>query len=152
MCPWGHLLPLDPQFLPCDHAKRLNFFNWILQNIHDGIIDPHLIFFSDEACPFTWAFLNSEWQIWSTDKPNFIHETPLHGEKIRVWCAVNAYRVTRPIFYEMCMCRFRMTGARAQINQILYPKLPYMMRRSEFGTQWMHKDTGMTYSQHSLNS
>ena len=32
------------ELLPHDHAKRLNFSNWILQIVHNGIIDPHLIF------------------------------------------------------------------------------------------------------------
>jgi hypothetical protein len=35
---------------PRDPASRVNFCNWMLQSIHDGEIDPNLIFFSDEAC------------------------------------------------------------------------------------------------------
>ncbi|PSN46547.1 hypothetical protein C0J52_19601, partial [Blattella germanica] len=42
------------QLLPTDDAGRRNFCNWYLQAIHDGVVDPTLVFFSDE----TWFHLS----------------------------------------------------------------------------------------------
>jgi hypothetical protein len=33
----------------CDYGRRTHFCNWILQAVHDGILDPELTFFTDEA-------------------------------------------------------------------------------------------------------
>ena len=59
------------------------------------------MFLSDE----TWFHLRGHVLIqnhryWGANKPNFIHETPLHDEKIGIWCAVNVYCLIGSIFYE----------------------------------------------------
>jgi hypothetical protein len=32
-----------------DYAAKIRFCNWLLQNVHDGIVDPHFLFMTDEA-------------------------------------------------------------------------------------------------------
>jgi hypothetical protein len=32
-----------------DYAARIRFSNWLLQNVHDGIEDPQLLFMTDDA-------------------------------------------------------------------------------------------------------
>jgi hypothetical protein len=32
-----------------DFAARIGFCNWLLQNVRDGIVDPQLLFMTDEA-------------------------------------------------------------------------------------------------------
>jgi hypothetical protein len=32
-----------------DYAARIRFCNWLLQNVHDGIVDPQLLFMTHEA-------------------------------------------------------------------------------------------------------
>ena len=86
---------------PPDNVSRVNFCNWVLQNIVDGIVDPQLIIFSDEA----WFHLRGHVcsqnnRYWSTENPRIIHEVPLHDAKIGVWCAVSAKRIIGPIFFE----------------------------------------------------
>jgi hypothetical protein len=34
---------------PRDLGSRINLFNWFLQSVHDGEIDHHWTFFSDDA-------------------------------------------------------------------------------------------------------
>jgi hypothetical protein len=36
-----------------DYAERIHFCNWFLQNVHDGVKDPQLLFTSDG----TWFHL-----------------------------------------------------------------------------------------------
>lgn len=86
---------------PRDYEIRVNFSNWILRNVNDRVIDPHLIFFSDEAWFHLHGYVSSQNnRYWSTEKPDFVHEVPLHDQKIGVWCAVSAYRIIGPIFFD----------------------------------------------------
>jgi hypothetical protein len=32
-----------------DYGRRTHFCNWFLQAVHDGVLDPKLMFFTDEA-------------------------------------------------------------------------------------------------------
>ena len=85
---------------PRDPEMRLRFCNWMLQNVNNGIIDPCLIWFTDEA----WFHLNGyvlsqNNRYWSHENPHRIHEIPLHDERIGVWCAVNGFRIIGPIFF-----------------------------------------------------
>jgi hypothetical protein len=34
-----------------DYAARIHFCNWLLQNVHDGIVDPQLLFMTDDRGP-----------------------------------------------------------------------------------------------------
>lgn len=89
------------QLLPHDNAARLNFCNWILDNVNDQTIDPRLIFFTDEAWFHLHGYVSSQNnRYYATEKPNFVHETPLHDQKIGVWCAISGYRIIGPIFYD----------------------------------------------------
>ena len=60
-----------------------------------------LIIFSDEAWFHLQGHVSSQSnRYYATEKPNFVHETPLHYQKIGVWCAINGYRIIGPIFYD----------------------------------------------------
>jgi hypothetical protein len=74
---------------------------FLLLSIHNGEIDPNLIFFSDEA----WFYLNGEVntqnsRYWSDSNPRIIHEFPLHDSKIGVWCGLRQDKIVGPIFFE----------------------------------------------------
>ena len=82
-----------------DLEKRLCFCNWMLQNVNDGTVVSRLILFSDEAWFHFNGYISSQNNRYcSQDNPHRIHEIPLHDEWIRVWCAVNGYRIIGPIF------------------------------------------------------
>jgi hypothetical protein len=87
---------LTPVYTP----QRIWFCNWMLQNVHDWLIDLQLLFITDEAY-FHWSgYVNSQntW-IWSDEKPHAVHPIPLHYIKIGVWCAVSARWIIRPMSY-----------------------------------------------------
>jgi hypothetical protein len=37
---------------------------------------------------------------WATENPCDVHQTPLHSEKIVVWCGVASFGVISPYFFE----------------------------------------------------
>jgi hypothetical protein len=77
-----------------DPVARINFCYWFLQSIHDGEVDPQLVFFSDETWFSLCGEVNSQNnRFWSAENPRHIHEFPLHDEKIGVWCAISASRI-----------------------------------------------------------
>jgi hypothetical protein len=83
-----------------DFNLRITFCNWLLRNVHDGIIDPYLFFMSDEAWFHVSGIVNAQnSRIWDTENPHVLHQRPLHDIKVGVWCAVSAQRVTGPIFF-----------------------------------------------------
>jgi hypothetical protein len=75
----------------CDYGRRTHFCNWCLQAVHDGVLDPKLTFFADEA----WFHLSgyiiaqNNWY-WSSINPKQTFEVLLHDQKIGVWCAITA--------------------------------------------------------------
>jgi hypothetical protein len=78
-----------------DFAARIGFCNWLLQNVHDGIVDPQLLFMTDEAWFYVSGLVNVQnVRIWSDDNPHAIHQVPLLSEKMGVWCAPSPRRIT----------------------------------------------------------
>jgi hypothetical protein len=84
----------------CDYGRRTHFCKWFLQAVHDGVLDPKLTFFSDEAwfhlSGYITAQNNRYWNIINLKK---MFEVPLHNQKIGVWCAITASQIVGPIFF-----------------------------------------------------
>jgi hypothetical protein len=38
-----------PEIKPVDYKRRVRFCNWFINCVHDGLLDPKLTFFIDEA-------------------------------------------------------------------------------------------------------
>ncbi|GFU19499.1 uncharacterized protein TNCV_4371711 [Trichonephila clavipes] len=72
-----------------DHRARRRFVEWA-QNEIAGVPDFHKrIFFSDEAHFWLNGYVNKQnCRIWSEANPQVYVETPLHPEKLTVWCAL----------------------------------------------------------------
>jgi hypothetical protein len=65
-----------------DFAARIGFCNWLLQNVHDGTVDPQLLFMPNKAWFHVSGHVNTQnARIWSNDNPHTIHQVPLHSEK-----------------------------------------------------------------------
>ncbi len=59
------------------------------------------IFYAAEAWFHLSGHINSRnYQIWSSNNPHALEETPLHPIKVGVWCAVSKLRVIGPIFFD----------------------------------------------------
>ncbi|GFU56893.1 putative DD41D transposase [Trichonephila clavipes] len=72
-----------------DHQARRRFVEWA-QNEIDVVPDFHkLILFSDEAHFWLNGYVNKQnCRIWSEANPQVYVETPLHPEKLTVWCTL----------------------------------------------------------------
>ncbi|GFT02542.1 putative DD41D transposase [Trichonephila clavipes] len=72
-----------------DHQARRRFIEWA-QNEIDVVPDFHKrILFSDEAHFWLNGYVNKQnCRIWSEANPQVYVETPLHPEKLTVWCAL----------------------------------------------------------------
>jgi hypothetical protein len=82
-----------------DYGRRTHFCNWFLQAVHDGVLDPKLTFFTDEAWFHLSGYINAQnIRYWSNINPRQTFEVPLHDQKIGVWCAITASRIVGPIF------------------------------------------------------
>ncbi|GFW38423.1 hypothetical protein TNCV_1332761 [Trichonephila clavipes] len=72
-----------------DHQARRRFVEWA-QNVIAVVPDFHKrILFSDEAHFWLNGYVNKQnCRIWSEANPQVYVETPLHPEKLTVWCAL----------------------------------------------------------------
>ncbi|GFW10355.1 uncharacterized protein TNCV_5097061 [Trichonephila clavipes] len=84
-----------------DHQTRRRFIEWA-QNEIAVFPDFHKrILFSDEAHFWLNGYVNKQnCHIWSEANPQVYVETPLHPEKLTVWCALWAGRIIVPYFFK----------------------------------------------------
>ncbi|GFW75392.1 uncharacterized protein TNCV_4190461 [Trichonephila clavipes] len=84
-----------------DHKARRRFVEWA-QNKIAVVPDFHKrILFSDEAHFWLNGYVNKQnCRIWSEANPQVYVETPLHPEKLTVWCALWAGGIIGPYFFK----------------------------------------------------
>ncbi|GFV94830.1 DUF4817 domain-containing protein [Trichonephila clavipes] len=84
-----------------DHQARRRFVEWA-QNKIDVVPDFHKrILFRDEAHFWLNGYVNKQnCRIWSEANPQVYVETPLHPEKLTVWCALGAGGIIGPYFFK----------------------------------------------------
>ncbi|GFU55303.1 putative DD41D transposase [Trichonephila clavipes] len=84
-----------------DHQARHRFVQWA-QNEIAVVPDFHKqILFSDEAHFWLNGYVNKQnCRIWSEANPQVYVETPLHPEKLTVWCALWAGGIIGPYFFK----------------------------------------------------
>ncbi|GFU57145.1 uncharacterized protein TNCV_1780071 [Trichonephila clavipes] len=84
-----------------DHQARRRFVEWA-QNEIAVVPDFHKrILFSDEAHYWLNGYVNKQnCRIWSEANPQVYVETPLHPEKLTVWCALWAGGIIGPYFFK----------------------------------------------------
>ncbi|GFX53697.1 DUF4817 domain-containing protein [Trichonephila clavipes] len=84
-----------------DHQARRKFVEWA-QNEIAVVPDFHKrILFSDEAHFWLNGYVNKQnCRIWSEANPQVYVETPLHPEKLTVWCALWAGGIIGPYFFK----------------------------------------------------
>ncbi|GFW47967.1 uncharacterized protein TNCV_2401541 [Trichonephila clavipes] len=84
-----------------DHQARRRFVEWA-QNEIAVVPDFHKrILFSDEAHFWLNGYVKKQkCRIWSEANPQVYVETPLHPEKLTVWCALWAGGIIGPYFFK----------------------------------------------------
>ncbi|GFU90179.1 transposable element Tc3 transposase [Trichonephila clavipes] len=85
-----------------DHQARRRFVEWA-QNEIAVLPDFHKrILFSDEAHFWLNGYVNKQnCRIWSEATPQVYVETPLHREKLTIWCALWAGGIIVPYFFKI---------------------------------------------------
>ncbi|GFV19423.1 transposable element Tc3 transposase [Trichonephila clavipes] len=102
---WGSQHHLGPTFGLAihqnDHQARRRFVEWAQSEIA-VVPDFHKrILFSDEAHFWLNRYVNKQnCRIWSEANPQVYVETPLHPEKLTVWCALWAGGIIGPYFFK----------------------------------------------------
>ena len=85
---------------PLDHLIRRNFSNWALAKLEENEEFHRKIIFSDEAYFWLNGFVNKQnMRYWSATNPNVLLETPLHPQKVTVWCGFHAVGVIGLYFF-----------------------------------------------------
>lgn len=82
---------------PNDHRMRCQFGEWAEAQIDIDFEFPFKILFSDEA---DFWLKKQNCRIWSGENPQAFVETPLHPQKITVWCALWAGGVIDPYVFK----------------------------------------------------
>ena len=100
-----HLFPykiqLTQKLLPQDHASRRAYANNMLQLVNDNPDFHEKIIMSDEAHFHLDGYVNKQnSRFWADGNPQIIHESPLHPEKVTVWCGIWSGGVIGPYFFE----------------------------------------------------
>jgi hypothetical protein len=89
------------ELIPGDNAKRVNSCRWFKNLIRGNICVLDQVFFTDEASFHLSGYVNSQnYRTWKTENPHNYTETPLHPQKIGVWCAISRLRIIGPLFFE----------------------------------------------------
>ncbi|GFU65718.1 uncharacterized protein TNCV_5058521 [Trichonephila clavipes] len=84
-----------------DHQARRRFVEWAQNEIAVAPDFHKRILFSDEAHFWLNGYVNKQnCRIWSEANPQVYVETPLHPEKLTVWCALWAGGIIGPYFFK----------------------------------------------------
>lgn len=93
-------IKLTQELKPLDHMKRRTFSDWALEMFAENNDFHRKIIFSDEAHFWLNGFVNKQnMRYWSAANPHVVHETPLHPQKVTVWCGFHAGGVIGPFFF-----------------------------------------------------
>ncbi|GFX51114.1 transposable element Tc3 transposase [Trichonephila clavipes] len=123
-----------------DHQARRRFVEWA-QNEIAVVPDFHKrILFSDEAHFWLNGYVNKQnCRIWSEANPQVYVETPLHPEKMTVWCALWAGGIIGTYFFkndEGHNVTVNGDRYRAMINNFIIPEL----NNHDVQELWFHQD------------
>ncbi|GFU94961.1 hypothetical protein TNCV_332971 [Trichonephila clavipes] len=84
-----------------DQQARRKFVEWAQNEVAVVPDFPKRILFSDEAHFWLNGYINKQkCRIWSEANPQVYVETPLHPEKLTVWCALWAGGIIGPYFFK----------------------------------------------------
>jgi hypothetical protein len=89
------------QLLPNDFGTRIKFCNRFQQLLHENHEFMSNLLMSDEAHFHLCGVVNKQnYRFWASEKPSFLHKTPLRSAKVTVWCGVTSFGILGPYFFE----------------------------------------------------
>ena len=146
---WGFLTELwDESFTTNSNFIRTN---WLLTDRDfvarhtacEALLEtlPHdaVTFFSDEAHFHLSGCVNKQnMRYWSAENPRQLHQTPLHCQRVTVWCAISSVGIIGPYFFEENERAVAVNAARYRemIEEFFLPHLEEM----DVGDVWFQQD------------
>jgi hypothetical protein len=95
---YSYRLQAVQQLLEADYPVRVEYCHWFLNTMNENLLN--WSFFSDESWFYLDGYVNSQnMRWWSSEKPNFFEQVPLHPQKVGVWAAISRRRIIEPIFF-----------------------------------------------------
>ena len=75
---------------------------------------------------------------WSAENPRQLHQTPLHFQRVKVWCAFSSVKIIGPYFFEENKRAVTVNAApyREMIEEFFLPHLKEM----DVGDVWFQQD------------
>jgi transposase len=71
---------------PADAPQRIWFCNWMQKNVHNGLVDPQLLFITNEAYFHLSNYINSQnRRIWSDENPHAVHHCYSQIKSLSHW-------------------------------------------------------------------
>ena len=126
--------------LPRDAGIRVDFCERFGRMIDEDPDILNRLMISDEAHFHLSGFVNKQnFRYWATENPQQLHEEPLHSQKVTVWCAVSAFGIFGPFFFEENGLSVTVTAQRYQ--QVL-ENLDQQLREAGVDIQriWFQQD------------
>lgn len=141
-------IKLTQELKPMDHLKRRTFSDWVLEKMRQDDEFHRKIIFSDEAHFWLNGFVNKQnMRYWSGENPHVLHESPLHPQKITVWCGLHAGGVIGPYFFVDDNDRHVTVNGqryRAMITDYFWPELEDM----DLDDMWFQQDGATSHTAH----
>jgi len=100
-----HLNPykiqLAQELKPNDYLLHSTFINWLLYQLKKDQWFNHKILFSDEAhFRLNGHRVKQNCRIWGNTNPLVVHKSPLHSEKVTVWCDLHVTGIIEPYLFQ----------------------------------------------------
>lgn len=145
---YPYKIQLTQEIKPRDHLKRLNFANWIQDQMQVNDEFSNKIFFSDEAHFHLNGYVNKQnCRVWAEENPREFVESKLYPEKVTVWCALFAGGIIGPFFFESAAGNpVTVNGERyrAMLNDFLWP----ILRNYDISDMWFQQDGATCHTAH----
>ena len=139
-------IKLTHELKPLDHLKPRNFSNRALAKLEGNDEFHRNIIFSDEAHFWFNGFVNKQNMTnRSATNPNMLLETPLHPQKVTVWCGFHAGGVIGPYFFvDENDCHVTVNGdrCRAMLEDYLWPELDEL----DINDMWFQQDGATSHT------
>ncbi|CAK9834549.1 hypothetical protein ANTRET_LOCUS11064 [Anthophora retusa] len=143
-------IQLTQELKPQDHQARRTFTDWALQQLQTDPNFGEKVIFSDEAHFWLNGFVNKQnCRIWGESNPQQYQESPLHPEKLTVWCGFWSDGVIGPYIFrnENGQMWFQQDGATCHTSGVtleLQEKFPGLVISRRSDVEWPPRSCDLT--------